>query len=76
MRHHLSNLQSTLSSGWIALKKIRFVPRMAANGSIARQSLAYVHASTRYIQQVSGLLKAGVTTLRNSSSSYEVVQGM
>ncbi|XP_057442468.1 uncharacterized protein LOC130734157 [Lotus japonicus] len=75
VRYHLSNMQSTLSSGWQALKKVRFAPRLHANGSLARQSLAYVHASTRYIQQVSGLLKAGVTTsLRSSSSSYEVVQ--
>lgn len=77
VRYHLSNMQSTLSSGWQALKKVRFAPRLHANGSLARQSLAYVHASTRYIQQVSGLLKAGVTTsLRSSSSSYEVVQGI
>ncbi|BAT81923.1 hypothetical protein VIGAN_03183600 [Vigna angularis var. angularis] len=74
VRHHFSNLQSSLSAGFQALRRIRFVPRVPANGSLARQSLAYVHASTRYIQQVSGLLKVGVTTLRNNSSSYEVVQ--
>ncbi|KAI4337616.1 hypothetical protein L6164_016008 [Bauhinia variegata] len=74
VKHRLSNLQSTLSSGWQAIRRIHFAPRIPANGSWARQSLAYMHASTRYIQQVSGLLKAGVTTLRNSSSSYEVVQ--
>ncbi|TKY56317.1 hypothetical protein E2542_SST20760 [Spatholobus suberectus] len=74
LRHHFSNLQSSLSAGWHALRRIRFVPRLPANGSLTRQSLAYVHASTRYIQQVSGLLKVGVTTLRNNSSSYEVVQ--
>ncbi|KAG5052607.1 hypothetical protein HKD37_02G005259 [Glycine soja] len=75
VRHHFSNLQSSLSAGWQALRRIRFIPRLPANGSLARQSLAYVHASTRYIQQVSGLLKVGVvTTLRNNSSSYEVGQ--
>ncbi|KAJ1383908.1 hypothetical protein SESBI_42978, partial [Sesbania bispinosa] len=74
VRHHLSHLQSKLSSGWQALRRIRFAPHLPANGSLARQSLAYVHASTRYLQQVSGLLKVGVTTLRSSSSSYEVVQ--
>lgn len=77
VRHRFSNLQSSLSAGWQALRRIRFLPRLPANGSLARQSLAYVHASTRYIQQVSGLLKVGVvTTLRNNSSSYEVGQGM
>lgn len=74
IKYHFSNFQSTVSSGWQALRKIRFVHRMPANGSFSRQSLAYVHAGTRYIKQVSGLLKTGVTTLRNSSSSYEVAQ--
>jgi hypothetical protein len=74
VRHHFSSLQSKLSSGWHALRKVRFVPHMPANGSLTHKSLAYVHANTRYIQQVSGLLKVGVTTLRNSSSSYEAVQ--
>ncbi|KAF7817017.1 uncharacterized protein G2W53_030986 [Senna tora] len=64
VRRNFSSFQSTLSSGWQALRKIRFAPRIPANGSFARQSLAYVHASTRYIQQV------------HSPSSYEVVQGM
>lgn len=76
VRHHFSSFQSSLSAGWHALRRIQFVPRLPANGSLARQSLAYVHASSRYIQQVSGLLKVGVTTLRNNSASYEVVQGM
>ncbi|KAG6699142.1 hypothetical protein I3842_08G055200 [Carya illinoinensis] len=71
---HCSSLQSTISSGWQAVRKIRVAPRLPANGSLSRQSLAYVHASTRYIKQVSGLLKNGVTTLRNSPSSYEAVQ--
>ncbi|KAL5558530.1 hypothetical protein UlMin_034741 [Ulmus minor] len=74
IRHHLSNLQSTLSYGWQTLRRVRVAPRLPANGSFSRQSLAYVHAGTRYIKQVSGLLKTSVTTLRNSSSSYEVVQ--
>ncbi|XP_041021346.1 uncharacterized protein LOC121262803 isoform X2 [Juglans microcarpa x Juglans regia] len=71
---HCSSLQSTITSGWHAVRKIRVAPRLPANGSFSRQSLAYVHASTRYIKQVSGLLKNGVTTLRNSPSSYEAVQ--
>ncbi|KAI9106858.1 hypothetical protein K1719_022386 [Acacia pycnantha] len=74
VRDRFNNLHSSLSSGCRALRSTRCVPCISANGSLARQSLSYMHASTRYIQQVSGLLKAGVTTLRNSSSSYEVVQ--
>ncbi|XP_054798658.1 LOW QUALITY PROTEIN: uncharacterized protein LOC129303394 [Prosopis cineraria] len=74
LRHQFYNLQSSFSSGCRALRSIQCVQCISANGSLARQSLSYMHASTRYIQQVSGLLKAGVTTLRSSSSSYEVVQ--
>ncbi|GLT79898.1 hypothetical protein SLA2020_513670 [Shorea laevis] len=74
IRFHLSNLQSTLSSRWQALRKIRVTPRLPANGSFSRHSLAYVHAGTQYIKQVSGLLKISVPSLRNSSTSYEVMQ--
>ncbi|KAH8516190.1 hypothetical protein H0E87_004526 [Populus deltoides] len=74
VQYRLSKFQSSLSSAWKTFRKIRVAPRVPANGSFSRQSLAYVHASTQYIKQVSGLLKIGVTSLRNSSSSYEVVQ--
>ncbi|CAL5189488.1 unnamed protein product [Lathyrus oleraceus] len=74
VRYQFSNLQSKISSGWHALRKVRFVPHLPANGSFTHKSLAYVHASTRYIQQVSGLLKVGVTTLRSNSASYDAVQ--
>ncbi|KAJ6954661.1 hypothetical protein NC652_006185 [Populus alba x Populus x berolinensis] len=74
VQYRLSKFQSSLSSAWKTFRKIRVAPRVPANGSFSRQSLAYVHASSQYIKQVSGLLKIGVTSLRNSSSSYEVVQ--
>lgn len=74
VRNRFSNFQSTLSSGCQAVRKIHFAPRVSGNSSFSRQSLAYVQASTQYIKQVSGLLKTGVTTLRSSSSSYDVVQ--
>lgn len=76
VRYHFSNMQSTFSSGWHALRRIRVVTRIPANGSFSRKSLAYVQASTQYIKQVSGLLKTGVTTLRSRPSSYEGVQGI
>ncbi|KAJ4964028.1 hypothetical protein NE237_023967 [Protea cynaroides] len=74
IQYRLSNLRSTLASGWDALRNVRVAPRVPANGSFSRHSLAYVQASTQYIKQVSGLLKIGVATLRSSSSSYEAVQ--
>lgn len=74
LRYRMSNFQSTLSSGWESLRKIRVLHRLPANSSFSRHSLAYVRASMQYIKQVSALLKTGVTALRNSSS-YEIVQG-
>ncbi|KAJ4845923.1 hypothetical protein Tsubulata_008403 [Turnera subulata] len=74
IQYRLSKFQSRLCTAWKAFRRIRVASRLPAKGSFSRQSLAYVHASTQYIKQVSGLLKSGVTSLRNSSSSYEVVQ--
>ncbi|KAJ9670217.1 hypothetical protein PVL29_026641 [Vitis rotundifolia] len=70
-----SKLKSTLHSGWVAMRKVNFAPRIPANGSFSSRSLAYMHASTQYIKQVSGLLKIGVTSMcNNGSPSYEAVQ--
>ncbi|XP_031492844.1 uncharacterized protein LOC116259261 [Nymphaea colorata] len=73
LRSRVSNLRSTFSAGWEALSKVRVLPRISANASFSRNSLAYMQASTQYIKQVSSLLKVGVTTLR-SNSSYDLVQ--
>lgn len=73
VRYRLSNVQSTLSSGWESVRRVRVLPQLPANSSFSRHSLAYMQASAQYIKQVSGLLKVGVTTLR-SNSSYEVPQ--
>ncbi|PKA49118.1 hypothetical protein AXF42_Ash010803 [Apostasia shenzhenica] len=72
-RNHVSNFQSTLSSGWESLRRVRVLPRLPANCSFSRQSLAYMHASSQYIKQVSALLKTSVNSLRSASTS-EVVQ--
>lgn len=74
VRYRLSNVQSTLSSGWESVRRVRVLPQLPANSSFSKHSLAYMQASAQYIKQVSGLLKVGVTTLR-SSSSYEAPQG-
>ncbi|XP_062221931.1 uncharacterized protein LOC133921176 [Phragmites australis] len=73
VRYRLSNVQSTLSSGWESVRRVRVLPQLPANSSFSKHSLAYMQASAQYIKQVSGLLKVGVTTLR-SSSSYEAPQ--
>ncbi|RZC61625.1 hypothetical protein C5167_023367, partial [Papaver somniferum] len=73
LRHRLSNLRSTFSSGWQAIRRVRVQPQVPASGSFSRHSLAYLHASSQSIKQVSGLLKIGATTLRSRSEPYEVV---
>ncbi|CAL5054437.1 unnamed protein product [Urochloa decumbens] len=73
VRYRLSNVQSTLSSGWESVRRVRVLPQLPANSSFSKHSLAYMQASAQYIKQVSGLLKVGVTTLR-SNSSYEAPQ--
>ncbi|MFS7949200.1 hypothetical protein Hanom_Chr06g00568791 [Helianthus anomalus] len=72
VKRQLANLQSKVSSGWRAVRNIHFSPRVPANGSFSHHSMAYMQASSQYIKQVSGLLKVGVSTLRSSSSGYEV----
>ncbi|XP_071692886.1 uncharacterized protein [Rutidosis leptorrhynchoides] len=74
VKRHLSTAQSKLSSGWQAVRRIPFTPRVPVNGSFSNQSLAYMQASTQYIKQVSGLLKTGVSSLRSTSSANEVTQ--
>ncbi|XP_047327055.1 uncharacterized protein LOC124930749 [Impatiens glandulifera] len=74
IRYKLSSVGLRLSSGWRAVRRIHFSPRVPPKGSFSLQTKAYVKASAKYVKQVSGLLKVGVTTLRNNSSSYEAVQ--
>ncbi|TYH45129.1 hypothetical protein ES332_D11G243100v1 [Gossypium tomentosum] len=66
-------VNSMLHSGWEALRKVRVAPNTPVNGSLSKQSLAYLQASSQYIKEVSKLLKTGVTTLRSNSTSYEEI---
>ncbi|XAR48510.1 hypothetical protein NMG60_11031358 [Bertholletia excelsa] len=70
IRSQLSCLP-TVSSAWQAFQKIQ-CGRLPSNGSHKR--LTYMQSSAQYVKQVTGILKTGATTLRNSSSSYEVSQ--
>ncbi|KAL9464001.1 hypothetical protein AB3S75_001743 [Citrus x aurantiifolia] len=74
IRQHFSNLNSMVISGWDEIRKVRITPRIPANGSFPQQSLAYVHASTKYVKEVSRVLRNRVTTSHKTSSSYEAVQ--
>ncbi|XVF17335.1 hypothetical protein REPUB_Repub10bG0111800 [Reevesia pubescens] len=73
LHQRFSKVNSMMYSGLEALRKVRVTPNIPANGSFSRQSLAYLQASSQYVKEVSKLLKTGVTTLRSSSTSYEVV---
>ncbi|XP_031265105.1 uncharacterized protein LOC116123465 isoform X3 [Pistacia vera] len=73
-RQHFSHLNSMLNSGWGAMQKVRVTPSVPESGSLAQKSLAYVHASSQYVKEVSKLLRNGVATLSKNSTSYEVVQ--
>lgn len=69
-------VNSMLHSGWEALRKVRVAPNTPVTGSLSKQSLAYLQASSQYIKEVSKLLKTGVTTLRSNSTSYEAIPGI
>ncbi|KAJ0098152.1 hypothetical protein Patl1_28296 [Pistacia atlantica] len=73
-RQHFSHLNSMLNSGWGAMQKVRVTPSVPESASLAQKSLAYVHASSQYVKEVSKLLRNGVATLSKNSTSYEVVQ--
>lgn len=74
VRHRLSNVQSSITSGWESVRRVQVATHVPPNSSFSKHSLAYMQASAQYIKQVSGLLKVGVTTLR-SSSADEIQQG-
>ncbi|KAK3211193.1 hypothetical protein Dsin_015899 [Dipteronia sinensis] len=74
VRRHFSNLNSMLNSGWEAIRRVPITPRPPANGSFSQKSLAYLHASGRYIKEVSKLLRNEITTSRKRLSTCEVVQ--
>ncbi|XP_047342735.1 uncharacterized protein LOC124946204 [Impatiens glandulifera] len=73
VQYKLSNIHVRLSSGWRAVGRIRFTrERIPSNRSFSRKNMAtYVRASSRYVKQVSRLVKVGVKTLRSNSSSRD-----
>ncbi|XP_010463075.1 PREDICTED: uncharacterized protein LOC104743712 isoform X2 [Camelina sativa] len=74
VRHHIEELNSTLSSGWKAAKKVHVTPQVPLNGSVSRQSLAYLQAAARYLKQVSKAVKNEIVTSHTGPQTYEAVQ--
>ncbi|XP_024028571.1 uncharacterized protein LOC21391910 [Morus notabilis] len=65
------NVKSILSSTCKSIKRVHVAPQVPANASLSNRSLAYLHASTKYMKQVSAVLKIGATNLCSSSLSYD-----
>lgn len=76
VRQHIADLNSTLSSGWKAVKKVHVTPQVPLNGSFSRQSLAYLQAAARYLKQVSKAVKTEIVTSHTEPQTYETVQGI
>lgn len=62
-----SNIPSALVAGWTAVRKVRVAPQPPLQATYSQRSVAYMQAGAQYIRKVSGLLKAGVNTLCNST---------
>lgn len=76
VRQHIAELNSTLSSGWKAAKKVHVTPQVPLNGSVSRQSLAYLQAAARYLKQVSKAVKTEMVASHAGPQTYETVQGI
>ncbi|XP_062100220.1 uncharacterized protein LOC133806101 [Humulus lupulus] len=75
LQRQYSHLKSNISSSWKSIQNVRLAPKVPANGSFSRQSLAYAKAVTRYMKQVSEVLKVGATNLCRGPLPYnQVVQ--
>ena len=75
LRSRSSNFKSTVLAGWEAVRKIRVRPRPPLPATYSQRGLAYMQASAEYVREVSTLLKAGATSLRNSTTN-ETTQGV
>ncbi|XP_023639737.1 uncharacterized protein LOC17874910 isoform X2 [Capsella rubella] len=74
VRQHIVELNLTLSSGWKAARKVHVTPQVPLNGSLSRQSLAYLQAAARYLKQVSKAVKTEIVTSHTGPQTYEAVQ--
>lgn len=71
-----SHKRSLLSTGWSAVRKMRFVPKQGTRShNSSQRSMAYVNAGAEYVRHVSGMLKEKVSSLRHSSLA-ELPQGI
>lgn len=74
LNRRLSFMKARVYSEWEALSRVRVAPVISPNGSLSDKSLAYLHFGTRYLKDVSGIVKVGITSLHNASTPREAVQ--
>ncbi|CAN8299058.1 unnamed protein product [Cochlearia groenlandica] len=70
----IADLNSTLSSGWKAVKKVHVAPRVPTNSSLSQKSLSYLHACARYLKQVSKVLGKEFVTSHTGPRSLKSLQ--
>lgn len=71
----IAELNSTLSAGWKAVKKVHVAPQVPANGSLSRKSLAYLCACSRYLKEVSQVFKKEMVTSLSIPHSLKALKG-
>lgn len=76
VHQQIPELNSTLSSGWKAVKRVHVTPRVPLNGSLSRKSLAYMRACARYLKQVSRVLQKEFVTSHTGPRSLKALQGI
>ncbi|XP_057834399.1 uncharacterized protein LOC131044935 isoform X2 [Cryptomeria japonica] len=69
LRKHFSNMRSSLSAGWAAMKTVHVVSNAPHHSTYSQRGAAYMQAGAQYVRQLSGIIKAGVNTLCNSKPS-------
>ncbi|KAH9312417.1 hypothetical protein KI387_027452 [Taxus chinensis] len=66
---YFSNMWSDLLAGWAAVRTVHSVPHAPRPTTHSQRGAMYMQAGSQYVRQFSGMIKAGVNTLRNSTPS-------
>ncbi|XP_074308502.1 uncharacterized protein LOC141643306 isoform X1 [Silene latifolia] len=73
-QYRIKSVKSRLSSGWEAVQRVNAAHHLPKEGSLSHKSLAYMHVGTRYMKDIAGLLRSGLSSSPTTSSLPEVVQ--
>ncbi|EOA22210.1 hypothetical protein CARUB_v10002794mg [Capsella rubella] len=74
VHQQIAELNSTLSSGWKAVKSVHVAPRVPLNGSLSKKSLAYMRTCARYLKQVSKVLQKEFVASHTGPRSLKALQ--